>query len=91
MKDNNIIDKSIETISDIGDTISSKYNNHIKQKAIKNVDENLKLHDLTAQDIEDDDYEAMISDEMSKIKENYSSNVAKVALGALGLDLLFGV
>ncbi len=87
MKKDNFFDKSINAISSIGD----KYDDHIKSKAVKNVDENLKLHNLTAQDIEDDDYEAMISDEMSKIKENYSSNVAKVALGALGLDLLFSI
>ena len=87
MDKDNFFDKSVNTISSIGD----KYDDHIKSKAIKNVDENLKLHNLTAEDIEDDDYEAMISDEMSKIKENYSSNIAKVALGALGLDLLFSV
>lgn len=87
MDKNNFFDKSIDTIKSIGD----KYDDHIKKKAIKNVDKNLMLHDLTVDDIETDDYEAMVSEEMSKIKENYSSNVTKVALGALGLDLLFGV
>ena len=87
MNKDNFFDKSLDAISSIGD----KYDEHIKNKAIKIVDENIKLHDLTAQDIEEDDYEAMVSEEISKIKENYSSNIAKVALGALGLDLLFSV
>jgi len=87
MDKNNFFNKSLDTIKGIGD----KYDKYIKKKAIKNVDENLMLHNLTADDIESDDYEAMISEEMSKIKVEYSSNVAKVALGALGLDLLFGV
>ena len=80
-------DKSVDAINSIGD----KYDKHIKRKAMKKVDENLKQHNLTADDIEIDDYEAMVNEEMSEIREKYASNTAKVALGALGLDLLFGV
>ena len=40
--------------------------------------------------IEEDDYEAMISEEMNKLKEKYSSNIAKVGFSLLGLDLLLG-
>lgn len=87
MNKDNFFDKSIDTIKGIGD----KYDEHIKNKAIKIVDENITSNNLEIEDIEQDDYEAMVSEEMTKIKENYSSNAAKVALGALGLDLLFSV
>ena len=86
MSNDNFIDKSIDSIKGIGD----KYDNHIKAKAIKNVDENLLAHSLCIDDIEEEDYEAMVSEEMSKIKENYSSNIAKVGFSLLGLDLLLG-
>ncbi len=86
MSKDNFIDKSIDTINGIG----NKYDEHIKEKAIKEVDRTLSLHNLNAEDIEEDDYEAMVSEEISKIKENYSSNIAKVGFSLLGLDLLLG-
>ena len=91
MSKDNFLDNTINSISDVGTNISNKYDNHIKQKAIKIVDENISSINLKVEDIESDDYEAMISEAMSEIKKEYSSNVAKVALGALGLDLLFSV
>ena len=91
MKENNLIDKSINTISDISNSISSKYDNHLKEKAIKKVDEKLLLHKLKVEDIEQDDYEAMISDAISEIKKDYATKTAQIALGALGLDILFGL
>ena len=81
----NLKDKSIEIFTDITD----KYDTYIKMKAIKQVDEKLLLHSLKVEDIASDDYEAMIDSEMSKIKEEYASNTAKVGLSLLGLDLLF--
>ncbi|RLA84288.1 MAG: hypothetical protein DRG78_01885 [Epsilonproteobacteria bacterium] len=90
MSKNNFVDKSIETISDIGSGISSKYENHLKEKAIKIVDEKLLLNSLKIEDLEDDDYEAMVSDAISQLKENYATKVAQGTMAVLGFDLLFG-
>jgi len=87
---NNFIDKSLNTLSDLSNSITGKYDKHIKKKAIEQVDENIIKIGLKIDDIDSDDYEAMISEEMIKIKEEYSSNTAKVGLSLLGLDLLFG-
>ena len=70
--------------------ISNKYDKHLKEKAIKIVDEKLVLHNLKVEDIAKDDYEAMISDAISQLKENYATKVAQGAMAALGFDLLFG-
>ena len=86
MSKDNFIDKSINAIGSVGD----KYDDHIKQKAIRNVDKTLLLHKLKIEDIDNDDYEAMISDEISKIKVDHSLNLAKVGFSLLGLDMLFG-
>ena len=91
MNKDNFLDKTINSITDIGDNVLSRYDNHIKEKAIKIVDENITSLNLNVEDIESDDYEAMVSEEVSKIKEQYASNTAKVGLSLLGLDLLFGV
>ncbi len=86
MSKDNFIDKTINAVSSIGD----KYDNHIKEKAIKKVDEKLLLHKLKVEDIESDDYEAMISDAIREIKEEYATKTAQVGIGLLGLDILFG-
>lgn len=90
MGKDNFIDRSIETVSELGDTVTSKYDKHIKKKAIKKVDEKISALGLSIDDIEADDYEAMVSEAMSEIKEQYSSNTTKVVLGLFGLDLLLG-
>ena len=91
MNENNLLDKSLSKISNITENITSKYDNHLKEKAIKKVDEKLLLHKLKVEDIEQDDYVAMISDAISEIKEDYATKTAQIALGALGLDVLFGL
>ncbi len=90
MSDKNILNSPIETIGNMKSDISSKYDNHIKEKAIKKVDELLQLHKLKAEDIEPDDYEAMVSDAISEIKKGYVSKAATVGFSLLGLDLLLG-
>ncbi len=87
---NNFIDKSLDTISELSDSITGKYDEHIKKKALKQVDEMIKSQGLDIEDIEEDDYEAMVSEAMLEIKEEYASNTAKVGFSLLGLDLLFG-
>ena len=86
----NLLDKSLETISNITDGIGDKYQTHLRQKAIKKVDEKLLLHNIKIEDLSSDDYETMISDAISEIKEDYATKTAQVALGALGLNILFG-
>ena len=78
--------KAENILTDIGD----KYDNHLKEKAIKIVDEKLLLNKLKVEDIDEDDYEAMVSDAISQIKENYATKVAQGAMTVLGFDLLFG-
>ena len=90
MNENNLLDKSLNKLGNITENITSKYDKHLKEKAIKKVDEKLLLHKLKVNDIEQDDYEVMISDAISEIKEDYATKTAQIALGALGLDILFG-
>ena len=87
---NNFIDKSLNTISEFGNSVTSKYDEHIKNKAIKQVDEMIVAQGLNIDDISKDDYEAMVNEAMIEIKEEYASNTTKVALAALGLDLFLG-
>ena len=87
---NKLLDKSLDTIGNITDDINDKYQTHLRKKAIKKVDEKLLLHNIKIEDISSDDYETMISEAISEIKADYATNTAKVALSALGLDMVFG-
>ena len=84
------LDKSLDYISNFSNRATDKYDNHIKQKAIKEVDNRLKEKNLIVDDINRDDYEAMVSEVITEIKKDYSSSVAKVGFSLLGLDLIFG-
>ena len=86
----NFIDKSLNTLSEFSNSVTSKYDEHIKNKAIKQVDEMIVAQGLNIDDIEQDDYEAMVNEAMIEIKEEYASNTTKVALAALGLDIFLG-
>jgi len=86
-----MLNKTIETSSNVFDTISTKYEEHIRIKAIEKVNEKLILHKLHIDDISTEDYEVMVSEEVSEIKKEYALNTAKIALGMFGLDMIFGL
>jgi len=86
MSNKNILDKC----KDIPQKISNKYEEHLRKRAIKKVDEKILLHNLKIEDIEIDDYEAMITEAISEIKKEYAFKTTQVALSILGLDLLLG-
>ena len=87
---NDFLDKTLNTIAELNNSISTKYNSHIKIKAIRKVNEQIKVSGLNIDDIEKDDYEIMVYEVITEIKEEYSSKTAKVGLSLLGLDLLLG-
>ena len=82
------IENSLSKLDETKKIIEEKYKTHLKEKAIENVNKELKLRGLKVEDIEKEDYEILISEEMKEIEKEYASTGAKVALSLLGLDLL---
>jgi hypothetical protein len=90
MDKENMLNTSVDAIKNLPNQVLSKYETFIRQKAIKKVDEKLTLHKLTPDDISKEDYEAMVSEAIKDIKEDYATKAAQGALALLGLDLLTG-
>ena len=90
MSPENILDDAIKSIKGGVETVSSKYDEHIREKAIEKVNEKIKEKGLEVNQIEDDDYEAMISDLSKDIKEDYAKKSTQGLLAFIGLDLLLG-
>ena len=91
MSPENLLDDAIKSIKGASNTISSKYDEHIREKAIEKVDS--KIHELgiEVEQIEKDDYEVMISDLSKDIKEDYAKKTSQGLLAFIGLDMLFGL
>jgi len=87
---NEMLDKSIDTITNITDQIGQKYEIYLREKAIEKVEQKLNKMNIKIEDVSDEDYEVMINDEVNNLKKEYATNVAKVALGVLGFDMIFG-
>lgn len=90
MSPDNLLDDAIKSIKDGANSVSNKYEEHIREKAIEKVNEKIKEKDLEIEKIEQDDYEAMISDLSKDIKEDYAKKASQGLLTFIGLDLLFG-
>jgi len=90
MDTKNILDETIDSIKNGMDTIGDKYDSHIREKAVEQVNEKIKEKGLDVQQIEDDDYEAMISDLSKDIKEDYAKKASQGLLAFIGLDMLLG-
>lgn len=90
MNPKNILDETISTISNGVEKIGSKYDNHIKEKAIEKVNEKIEEKGLDIETIEADDYEAMVSDLSKDIREDYAKKASQGLLAVIGLDFLLG-
>ena len=90
MDPKNKLDEAIESIKNGIDTVRVKYDNHIREKAIEEVNTKIESKGLSIEQIEDDDYEAMISDLSKDIKEDYAKKASGGLLAFIGLDFLLG-
>ena len=90
MNPKNKLDDAIESIKNGVSSVGDKYDNHIREKAVQQVNEKIKEKGLDVQQIEDDDYEAMISDLSKDIKEDYAKKASGGLLAFIGLDFLMG-
>lgn len=85
-----IVVQSIDLIKNGADTVGQKYDEHIKEKAVNEVNKKIKEKGLNIEQIADDDYEAMISDLTKDIKGDYANKASQGLLAFIGLDFLFG-
>lgn len=85
------LSSSIDSITDTAKSVTDAYDAHIKEKAIRVVNEKIETKGLQIEQIEQEDYEAMISDLSKDIKEDYAKKAAQGLLAFIGLDLLFGL
>lgn len=90
MSPKNMLDETIQSIKNGVDTIGEKYDAHIREKAVELVNKKIKEKGLEVDQIEEDDYEAMISDLSKDIKEDYAKKASGGLLAFIGLDFLFG-
>ena len=87
---NKILDDTISSIKDGLNTVENKYDSHIKEKAVEKVNEKLIEKGLNVDQIEQDDYEAMVSDLSKDIREDYAKKASQGLLAVIGLDFLLG-
>lgn len=90
MSTENILDEAIKSLSKASNTVSKKYDNHIREKAVDKVNEQIEDKGLDITKIEQDDYEAMVSDLSKDIKEDYAKKTSQGLLAVIGLDFLLG-
>lgn len=91
MSPEKLLDNAIQSIKDGANSVSSKYDEHIREKAIEKVNNKIKDKGLDVEQIESDDYEAMISDLSKDIKEDYAKKASQGLLAFIGIDMLLGV
>ena len=91
MNPEKLLDDAITTIKNGMNSVGDKYDEHIREKAIEEVNEKIKEKNLSIDQIEQDDYEAMISDLSKDIKEDYAKKTAQGLLAFIGLDMLLGL
>lgn len=90
MNSKNMLDEAIESIKSGIDTVGDKYDSHIREKAVEEVNKKIVDKGLSIDQIEEDDYEAMISDLSKDIKEDYAKKASQGLLAFIGLDMLLG-
>ncbi len=71
--------------------IKNNYELHIREKAIKEVNKKIEEKGLNVEQIQNDDYEAMISDLSKDIKADYAKKTAQGLFAFIGLDMLLGI
>lgn len=85
-----LLDDAISSVKSGTERVFSMYDDHVRGKAIKEVNEKIKEKGIDLEQIATDDYEAMISDLSKDIKEEYAKKTAQGLFAFVGLDLLFG-
>lgn len=90
MSPENLLDETIKQIKNSVSTVGDKYDSHIKEKAVEKVNEKLTEKGLDVDQIEQDDYESMVSDLSKDIRENYAKKASQGLLAVIGLDFLLG-
>ncbi len=91
MRPEDILNNAIESIKSGIDKVDNSYESHIREKAIKEVNEKIEEKGLNVEQILNDDYEAMISDLSKDIKADYAKKTAQSLFAFIGLDMLLGI
>ena len=90
MSTENILDETIKFLGKAKNTVSDKYDNHIREQAIEKVNEKIQTKGLDIDQIQQNHYQAMVSDLSKDIRENYAKKASQGLLSVIGLNLLFG-
>ena len=77
MRPEDILNNAIESIKNGIDKVDNTYESHIREKAIKEVNKKIEEKGLNIEQIQNDDYEAMISDLSKDIKADYAKKTAQ--------------
>ena len=91
MRPEDILNNAIESIKSGIDKVDDTYESHIREKAIKEVNKKIEEKGLSVEQIQNDDYEAMISDLSKDIKADYAKKTAQGLFAFIGLDMLLGI
>ena len=91
MRPEDILNNAIESIKSGIDKVDNTYESHIREKAIKEVNKKIEEKGLNVEQIQNDDYEAMISDLSKDIKADYAKKTAQGLFAFIGLDMLLGI
>ena len=90
MRPEDILNNAIESIKSGIDKVDNTYELHIIEKAITEVNKKIEEKGLNIEQIQDDDYEAMISDLSKDIKANYAKKAALGLLSFIGFNFILG-
>ena len=91
MRPEDILNSAIESIKSGIDKVDNTYESHIREKAIKEVNEKIEEKGLSVEEIQNDDYESMISDLSKDIKADYAKKTAQGLFAFIGFDMLLGI
>ena len=91
MRPEDILNNAIEAIKSGIDKVDNTYESHIREKAIKEVNKKIEEKGLNIEQIQNDDYEAMIGDLSKDIKADYAKKAAQGLFAFIGLDMLLGI
>ena len=91
MRPEDILNNAIESIKSGIDTVENNYELHIREKAIKEVNKKIEEKGLNIEQIQNDDYEAMISDLSKDIRADYTKKAAQGLFAFIGLDMILGI
>lgn len=91
MRLEDILNNAIESIKSGIEKVDDTYESHIREKAIKEVNKKIEEKGLNIEQIQNDDYEAMISDLSKDIKADYAKKTAQGLFAFIGLDMLLGI